>query len=779
MTLKTINGKIIVMIVSATIILTTTIIVMQTTNLTKISNESSIKTLNMLSTSIFQTLRVTMNFGDPILVKKELDKARTIDGVKKLKIHKSKSVIDDFGLAAILTNEQLVKDIFRDKKISITEEENKISHTLRLLKPMIATNECMGCHTNSKIGDVLGVMDLVYSLDMVDEEISNSKWSMGIFLAIFQMFGMIFVLIFFKKVLFDRLAFLNNAILNLSNSSRNSNEIQKITSKADDEISEISKSFNKYIDHIQKGLDKDAIFLDEVASISEKVSKGFCTYSIQAKANNPLLEELKINFNAMIRNTKDNIDKINNALVEFGNANYSHVVDANGASGNIGSLIQGTYVIGANVSELIAIITRAGEQMQSHTSILTQASTTLSSSANEQASALEESAASIEEITAVIKSTADNANEMTKLASQAQESSSDGMSLANETSSAMENIHASTSAIAEAITVIDQISFQTNILSLNAAVEAATAGEAGKGFAVVAGEVRNLATRSSEAASQIKELVEAAKIKSNHGKEISEQMKDKFKDVHNKINQTSSLVSDVASSSKEQLVAMEQINSTVTELDRKTQQNAQASSQVNYLSIEVASMANKLIATAKRTKYNKEAIDQVCDLDLSFDTATLKLNHISFKERYYNTLNTYKSQKVVTSSECSMGKWIEKNKNSELAKTDHWNNLLEAHKDVHSGVQNFIDSNAAKASNDKLAKLAENIEISTRKIFSFFDMIKRQNCINLKKKEEKKDFTLEQKEIYTPISSSANKIDNISKHNTIKHEENDDDWDSF
>ncbi len=107
---------------------------------------------------------------------------------------------------------------------------------------------------------------------------------------------------------------------------------------------------------------------------------------------------------------------------------------------------------------------------------------------------------------------------MSKLANTVVKSSNDGEKLANKTNIAMDEINTQVKAINESISIIDQIAFQTNILSLNAAVEAATAGEAGKGFAVVAQEVRNLANKSTEAAKKIKDLVELANQKANEGK---------------------------------------------------------------------------------------------------------------------------------------------------------------------------------------------------------------------------------------------------------------------
>jgi methyl-accepting chemotaxis protein len=158
--------------------------------------------------------------------------------------------------------------------------------------------------------------------------------------------------------------------------------------------------------------------------------------------------------------------------------------------------------------------------------------------------------------------------------------------------------------INEAITVIDQIAFQTNILSLNAAVEAATAGEAGKGFAVVAQEVRNLASRSAEAAKEIKDLVEDANLKANEGKNISAEMIHGYQELNTHINETLHLIENVSSASKEQMTGIEQINDTVTMLDRVTQENANEANQVRAIANDVSSMAKDLVEDALSKKFN-------------------------------------------------------------------------------------------------------------------------------------------------------------------------------
>jgi methyl-accepting chemotaxis protein len=196
----------------------------------------------------------------------------------------------------------------------------------------------------------------------------------------------------------------------------------------------------------------------------------------------------------------------------------------------------------------------------------------------------------------VICSNASYSNSVTK-------SASDGEKLANQTTIAMEEINIQVNSINEAISVIDQIAFQTNILSLNAAVEAATAGEAGKGFAVVAAEVRNLANRSAEAAKEIKAIVENATSKANQGKEISGHMIKEFRELNQNITNTINLISDIEMSSKEQLMGIEQINIAVNQLDQQTQQNAQIANQTHTVAVTTDEIAKIVVMKADEKEF--------------------------------------------------------------------------------------------------------------------------------------------------------------------------------
>ena len=219
----------------------------------------------------------------------------------------------------------------------------------------------------------------------------------------------------------------------------------------------------------------------------------------------------------MIKHIKEILDKINIALRNYSQSKYDFKIDDKGVYGDLGAVTAGIKLVGNNTSEILAMILNAGDKLNNSTYILSEAANSLSKSVNEQANSSKDTTRSLDQITLIIQENSEKTQDMSKLAFEVTKAASNGKKLATSTVSAMDNIATQVMSINEAITVIDQIAFQTYILSLNAAVEAATAGEAGKGFAVVAQEVRNLASRSAQAAQDIKNIVEQATQKANAG----------------------------------------------------------------------------------------------------------------------------------------------------------------------------------------------------------------------------------------------------------------------
>ncbi|EPE7491233.1 methyl-accepting chemotaxis protein [Cronobacter universalis] len=198
----------------------------------------------------------------------------------------------------------------------------------------------------------------------------------------------------------------------------------------------------------------------------------------------------------------------------------------------------------------------------------------LSSRTEQQAASLEETAASMEQLTATVKQNADNARQATQLARTASETALKGGEVVDGVVRTMDEIAASSNQIAQITNVIDGIAFQTNILALNAAVEAARAGEQGRGFAVVAGEVRTLASRSAQAAKEIKALIENSGNRVDAGSHLVREAGETMKEVVGAVTRVTDIMGEIASASDEQSRGIDQVGLAVSEMDKVTQQNA-------------------------------------------------------------------------------------------------------------------------------------------------------------------------------------------------------------
>ena len=498
---------------------------------------------------------------------------------------------------------------------------------------------------------------------------------------------------------------------------------------SDGDFAQLNHKINVIVQPIVEGIQKENELIEEIDDVIEKVDNGFYFYEVTKNSSNPMIMSIKEKLNNLIASTNEQLQIVVNTLTQYGESNFDYRYDAKqneNMNGSFGSLVAASMLIGNNVSELIGMILNAGEKLNLDTNILTQTSSNLSRASNEQAASLEETAAALEEITSTIINNNDNIQRILSNSRDLSDSVSVGQQLANQTGNSMEEINVQVKAINEAIAIIDQIAFQTNILSLNAAVEAATAGEAGKGFAVVAQEVRNLASRSAEAAKEIKTIVENATSKANDGKMISNQMIDGYKTLNDKIQSTVHLINEIATASKEQQEGLEQINDAMAMLDQATQKNASEASRINDLVEEVSSLSNDLVVAASRAKFSTKAREQVKDVDLVFTTAKLKNDHITFKQNNFKKLGTRMTFAVTDHHNCNLGKWVDEQikLGKPFTKTSSWNEFMANHKRVHEKVKEYIEKSAIHASNQELKRISQEIEHATIGVFNGLNQVK-------------------------------------------------------
>jgi methyl-accepting chemotaxis protein len=237
-------------------------------------------------------------------------------------------------------------------------------------------------------------------------------------------------------------------------------------------------------------------------------------------------------------------------------------------------LLSALSTMKANLAGIVSNVRQNADGVATASAQIAQGNSDLSSRTEEQASALEQTAASMEELSSTVKQNADNARQGNQLAISASAVAVKGGEVVGQVVQTMKGINDSSKKIADIISVIDGIAFQTNILALNAAVEAARAGEQGRGFAVVASEVRSLAGRSAEAAKEIKGLISASVERVEQGTALVGEAGVTMAEVVSSIRRVTDIMGEISAASTEQSAGVSQVGEAVTQMDQATQQNA-------------------------------------------------------------------------------------------------------------------------------------------------------------------------------------------------------------
>ena len=342
--------------------------------------------------------------------------------------------------------------------------------------------------------------------------------------------------------------------------------------------------------------------LDEIIVVTNNSANGDFKGQIKTNSSNEKYQQIADNLNKTFGNIHSTITMILNYLDKYQKNDFTVSLE-NKQSEELNLLIEAINKLNIKISRMLLSSLKNGVKLRENSDSLKLNINELTRNITTEAATLEETASAVEEITSIVINNNQNVEAIISYSAELTSSVKNGYETAKNSASLMDVINEKTKSIEAAIVVIDQIAFQTNILSLNAAVEAATAGEAGRGFAVVAAEVRNLANRSAEAAKEIKNLVSNATDEANKGKNASSEMMKEYDILNENINKTKSLIDTISVSLKEQQRGMEQINKAISHIDTGTQENASKAQDTMQIADENDKMATSMVVETNKTHF--------------------------------------------------------------------------------------------------------------------------------------------------------------------------------
>ena len=299
---------------------------------------------------------------------------------------------------------------------------------------------------------------------------------------------------------------------------------------------------------------------------------------------------------AVMRNITRSLNEAVESADAVAHGDLSRAIPVHGKD-EIALLLRSLAAMQESLAQVVQRVRIGSESVSLASAEIAQGNQDLSGRTESQASALEETAASMEQLGSTVRQNADNARAANQLAQSASTVAVQGGQVVAQVVDTMKGINDSSKKIADIISVIDGIAFQTNILALNAAVEAARAGEQGRGFAVVASEVRSLAGRSAEAAREIKSLITESVNRVEAGSALVDQAGTTMQEVVGSIRRVTDIVGEISAASSEQSAGVTQVGEAVTQMDQVTQQNAALVEEMAAAASSLRSQAADLVNT--------------------------------------------------------------------------------------------------------------------------------------------------------------------------------------
>jgi methyl-accepting chemotaxis protein len=339
-------------------------------------------------------------------------------------------------------------------------------------------------------------------------------------------------------------------------------------------LRERAASERRYAEEERERAEADRRALAEVQEIAAAIVAGDLERRLSTAGKTGFAEQLATSLNILIETVTAVVIGLQRIVDAANSGDLTQRMYVANRSGLEGQISEGVNQLVGEMATMIAKVKEAAADVAHGSQEISQGNSSLSKRTEDQAASLEETAASMEEMTSTVKANADNARQANALALDARSRAERGGSVVSQAVKAMDGISVASKKIADIIGVIDDIAFQTNLLALNAAVEAARAGEQGRGFAVVASEVRNLASRSADAAKEIKGLIKDSVARVEDGSRLVGESGATLEQIVSAVKKVADIIVEISTASGEQASGIDQVGRAVTQMEELTQQNA-------------------------------------------------------------------------------------------------------------------------------------------------------------------------------------------------------------
>ncbi|BBN59116.1 methyl-accepting chemotaxis protein [Hydrogenovibrio marinus] len=459
---------------------------------------------------------------------------------------------------------------------------------------------------------------------------------------------------------------------------------------------EMKGDYAAVITDIKVAMDAIRFTVDDISRTLDSLSKGDFSKRVEVEAMGEF-SKLKNAINSTIDGLDQFVGEVVTVQSKISEGDLTDYVRKD-YSGKMAALKDSLNFSTQNMACMIAKVGAVTKLVSGEASTIASSSATVSDRIQEQTIALEKTSTQMEEMTKIVQQNAEVASNANAMTQQAQVKLTSGVEIMKSALKSMDQMTEASRKINDIISIIDSIAFQTNLLALNAAVEAARAGDHGRGFAVVAGEVRSLAGKSSDAASEIKKLIENSVNISDESGRYVKQTSDALIEVNHSIKEMSGMISEIASASREQADGIARVNESILEMESSTQQNAGLIEESASGSQDLFSQSEQLLHMVQGFKVDETMSKRIARNQSSHIAQHFEKMieaHRSWKSKirgFINGMDIGVTYEVATDhTACILGKWYY-GEGQSLMHMPLMQELGQEHMEMHQAIKKVMDA---------------------------------------------------------------------------------------